>query len=153
ACGGGGYANHAEINFVPRNLAVRIPSEVSTVAASLTTIGAIALQGVRQAGVQVGEAVAVIGTGLVGVLTVQILRAAACRVVALALSHGRRAGAKNSGPHLALLTDDVALTSKVKAFSRSGVAAVIIAAATDSVAPAELAAEILRDRGRLVVVG
>src|SRR5262249_23451462 len=153
ACGGGGYANHAEINFVPCNLAVRIPSEVSTVAASLTTIGAIALQGVRQASVQVGEAVAVIGTGLVGILTVQILRAAGCRVVALDLSHERAARGKEFGAHLAVPTDDVALTSKVKAFSRYGVDAAIIAAATDSTAPAELAAEILRDRGRLVVVG
>ena len=66
ACGGGTYANHAEVNFVPRNLAVHIPSQVSTLAASLTTIGAIALQGFRQAEVRIGETVAVIGAGLVG---------------------------------------------------------------------------------------
>jgi len=73
ACAGGTYANHAEINFVPRNLAVRIPSQCRPAAASLTTIGAIAMQGVRQAKVAIGETVAVIGAGLVGMLTIQIL--------------------------------------------------------------------------------
>ena len=153
ACGGGGYANHAEINFVPRNLAALIPSEVSITAASLTTIGAIALQGVRQSDVHVGETVAVIGAGLVGVLTIQILRAAGCRVVALDLSPQRVARAKEFGAHLSLPTDDPALNSKVKAFSRYGVDAAIITAATESAAPAELAAAILRDRGRIIVVG
>ena len=89
ACGGGSYANHAEINFVPRNLAVHIPLQVSTLAASLTTIGAIALQGFRQANLHIGETVAVIGAGLVGVLTIQIARAAGCRVVAIDLSPTR----------------------------------------------------------------
>src|SRR2546427_8111248 len=79
ACGGVTYAGSARINFVPRNLAVRIPSQVSSAAASLTTIGAIALQGFRQANLGVGETVAVIGAGLVGVLTLQIARAAGCR--------------------------------------------------------------------------
>lgn len=153
ACGGGGYANHAEINFVPRNLAVPIPAEVSAAAASLTTIGAIALQGVRQAGVHVGETVAVIGAGLVGVLTVQILRAAGCRVVALDLSPQRVARAGEFGARLALATDDSSLASKIKAFSRYGVDAAIITAATESAAPTELAAAILRDRGRIIVVG
>jgi polar amino acid transport system substrate-binding protein len=153
ACAGGTYANHAEINFVPRNLAVRIPSQVSSVAASLTTIGAIAMQGVRQAEVGVGETVAVIGAGLVGVLTIQILRAAGCRVVAIDLSPQRVERAAEHGAHLAVAANDPTLASSIKLFSRYGVDAAILTAATDSVEPAEMAAKILRDRGRIIVVG
>jgi len=153
ACGGGTYANHAEINFVPRNLAARIPSQVSTVAASLTTIGAIAMQGVRQAKVGIGETVAVIGAGLVGVLTTQILRAAGCRVVAIDLSPQRVKRAADFGAHLAVAADDPTLESSIKEFSRYGVDAAILTAATDSTEPAEMAAKILRDRGRIIVVG
>src|SRR5467141_2598598 len=153
ACAGGTYANHAEINFVPRNLAVPIPSQVPTMAASLTTIGAIALQGVRQAEVGIGETVAVVGAGLVGVLTIQILRAAGCRVVAIDLSPQRVKRAADFGAHLAVAADDPTLASSIKEFSRYGVDAAILAAATDSVEPAEMAAKILRDRGRIIVVG
>src|SRR5467141_792480 len=153
ACAGGTYANHAEINFVPRNLAVRIPPQVSSAAASLTTIGAIAMQGVRQAEAGIGETVAVIGAGLVGVLTIQILRAAGCRVVAIDLSPQRVKRAADFGAHLAVAADDPTLASSIKEFSRYGVDAAILAAATDSVEPAEMAARILRDRGRIIVVG
>src|SRR5438093_9760985 len=153
ACGGGTYANHAEINFVPRNLAVRIPSQVSSAAASLTTIGAIAMQGVRQAEVGIGETVAVIGAGLVGVLTIQILRAAGCRVVAIDLSPQRVKRAAEFGSHLTVAANDPTLPSCIKEFSRYGVDAAILTAATDSVEPAEMAAKILRDRGRIIVVG
>src|SRR2546422_1499173 len=153
ACGGGSYANHAEINFVPRNLAVHIPSQVSTAAASLTTIGAIALQGFRQADVGIGETVAVIGAGLVGVLTIQIARAAGCRVVAIDLSPQRVERAVEFGAHLAVAANDPALVSSIKEFSRYGVDAAILTAATDSAEPVEMAAKILRDRGRIIVVG
>jgi len=153
ACGGGAYANHAEINFVPRNLVVQIPAQVSTAAASLTTIGAIALQGFRQADVGIGETVAVIGAGLVGVLTIQIVRAAGCRVVAIDVSPQRVKKAIEFGAHLALAADDPVLVSSIKEFSRYGVDAAILTAATDSAEPAEMAAKILRDRGRIIVVG
>jgi len=153
ACGGGTYANHAEINFVPRNLTVHIPSHVSMAAASLTTIGAIALQGFRQADVGIGETVAVIGAGLVGVLTMQIARAAGCRVVAIDLSPQRVQRAAEFGAHLAVAANDSTLESSIKEFSRYGVDAAILTAATDSAEPAEMAAKILRDRGRIIVVG
>lgn len=153
ACAGGTYANHAEINFIPRQLAVPIPPEVSTAAAALTTIGAIALQGFRQANVAIGESVAVIGAGLVGVLTIQIARAAGCRVVAIDLSPERVERTKEFGAQLALNANDPALASRVREFSRYGVDAAILTAATDSAAPAEMAAAILRDRGRIIVVG
>src|SRR5947209_9098408 len=76
ACAGGGYANHCEINFIPQNLAVRVPDSVSLDTASLTTIGAIAMQGLRQAQVAFGDTAAVIVSGLVGVLAIQLARAA-----------------------------------------------------------------------------
>ena len=153
ACAGVGYANHCEVNFVPCNLAVRVPENVSLEAAALTTIGAIAMQGVRQADVAVGETVAVIGAGLVGVLAIQILRAAGCRVIAIDLSSERAANAIALGAHLGLSTSDPALESAVKSFSRYGVDAALITAATKSAEPLELAAKLLRDRGRISVIG
>src|SRR5439155_19517710 len=104
ACAGGGYANHCEVNWVPRNLAVHVPDSVAMDAASLTTIGAIAAQGLRQAQVAFGETVIVIGAGLVGVLTMQLARAAGCRVIAVDLDEARAANATSLGAHLALLS-------------------------------------------------
>ncbi len=153
ACAGSGYASHGEINFVPANLAVLVPRDVSLEAASLTTIGAIAMQGVRQANVTFGETVAVIGVGLVGVLTIQILRAAGCRVVAIDVSRQRAAQAMSLGAQLGLGTDDPGLEHAVKDFSRYGVDAALITAATKSADPLELAAKLLRDRGRISIVG
>jgi predicted dehydrogenase/threonine dehydrogenase-like Zn-dependent dehydrogenase len=153
ACGGVGYASHSEINYVPTNLVVRVPSSVSLEAASLTTIGAIAVQGVRQANVTFGETVAVIGVGLVGVLTIQILRATGCRVIAIDVSSERAANAVSLGAHLGLCTTEYGLENAIATFSRYGVDAALITAATKSADPLELAAKILRDRGRICVVG
>jgi predicted dehydrogenase/threonine dehydrogenase-like Zn-dependent dehydrogenase len=153
ACAGVGYASHSEINFVPANLAVHVPDNVSLQAASLTTIGAIAVHGVRQANVTFGETVAVIGVGLVGVLAIQVLRAAGCRVIAIDVSRERAGKAIDLGAHLGLNTGDPGLESAIASFSRYGVDAVLITAATKSAEPLELAAKLLRDRGRISVVG
>jgi predicted dehydrogenase/threonine dehydrogenase-like Zn-dependent dehydrogenase len=150
ACGGCG---HCEINLVPRNLAVHVPHNVGLDAAALTTIGSIAMQGVRQANVTFGETVAVIGAGLVGVLTVQIARAAGCRVIAIDLSPERAARAVEFGAHLGLTSNDPGLASTIAVFSRYGVDAALITAATPSAEPLELAAKLMRDRGRVVIVG
>jgi predicted dehydrogenase/threonine dehydrogenase-like Zn-dependent dehydrogenase len=153
ACAGAGYANHSEVNFVPRNLAVRVPENVSLEAAAVTTIGAIAMQGVRQADVRFGETVAVIGAGLIGILAIQILRAAGCRVIAIDLSSQRAEKAMALGAQLGLCTSDPELERAVESFSRYGVDAALITAATRSAEPLELAAKLLRDRGRVSVVG
>ncbi len=153
ACAGAGYANHSELNWVPENLAVRVPDNVALDAASLTTIGAIAMQGLRQAQLNFGECVVVIGAGLVGVLTILLARAAGCRVIAIDLDSSRVERALTFGAQLALLGSDVRLASAVQEFSRYGPDAAIITAATRSADPLELAAKILRDRGRIVVVG
>jgi predicted dehydrogenase/threonine dehydrogenase-like Zn-dependent dehydrogenase len=153
ACAGAGYASHCEINFVPANLAVRIPDNVSLQAASLTTIGAIAVQGVRQANVTFGETVAVIGVGLVGVLAIQVLRAAGCRVIAVDVSSERATQSMAFGAHLGLSTNEPALENAAKTFSRYGVDAALITAASKSADPLELAAKLLRDRGRISIIG
>lgn len=153
ACAGGGYANHSEINFVPRNLVARVPEGVPLDAAALTTIGAIALQGLRQAQVSFGDNVAVIGAGLVGVLTMQLAKAAGCRVLAIDLSSQRVERAKQLGADLCLSSEDRDTPRAVKEFTRYGADVAIITAATRSNEPIELAAEIVRDRGRIVIVG
>jgi polar amino acid transport system substrate-binding protein len=153
ACGGGGYANHSEVNWIPCNLAVRVPDSVPLDAASLTTIGAIATQGLRQAQVRFGDTVVVIGAGLVGVLTMQLARAAGCRVIAIDLDAARVEKAASLGANLALLANDPHLQAVALDFSRYGADAAIVTAATPSAEPLELAAQLLRDRGRIVVVG
>ena len=97
-----GYANHAEFNFVPRNLCAKIPEGFSYADAAFATIGAIALQGVRQAQPLIGERVVVIGLGLIGLLTVQILKANGCAVLGVDPDEERaalatRLGARRSG--------------------------------------------------------
>lgn len=135
ACGGQDYASHAEIVCVPQNLCAKIPEGVAFEHAAFTTLGAIALQGVRQADVRLGENVAVIGLGLVGQLTVQLLRAAGCRV----FGHDLKPAA-------------VALAG-VEPAQPDSMDAVIITASTTSNEPLTLAGTLCRDRGRVVMVG
>ncbi|MGH9539968.1 MAG: zinc-binding dehydrogenase, partial [Terriglobales bacterium] len=153
ACAGAGYASHCEVNFIPKNLAVRVPDAVSLEAAALSAIGAIALQGFRQSRAALGEVVAVIGAGLVGVLTIQLAKAAGCRVVALDLDRERAERALQFGADLALCPQERDTAMRVKEFARYGADAAIITAASSSAEPIELAANISRDRGRIVVVG
>lgn len=153
ACAGVGYANHSGINFVPKNLLVKIPAAVNLAAAALTAIGAIAVQGLRQSDVRFGETVAVIGAGLVGVLTIQLAKAAGCRVVAIDTNQDRVNRALELGADLAVSSKDSSTAQSVTEFSRYGADAIIITAATPSNDPIELAAEIARDRGRIVIVG
>lgn len=152
ACAGAGIANHAEYNAVPELLAAAVPEGVSPEAAAYATVGAIALQGIRNAEVRVGECAAVIGLGLLGQLAVQLLRAAGCRVVGLDPVEERRRLASQHGAELVLSPASGA--AAVREFTRGlGADAVIITAATASNAPIELAAELARDRARVVMVG
>jgi len=154
ACAGAGHANHAEVNYIPRLLATRVPEGVSAEAAAYTTVGTIALQGVRNADVRFGETAVVLGLGLIGQLTVQILKASGCRVVGLDLSPQRVELAAQHGADLALVPGGEQTTSEVMSFTRGrGADAVLITAATESNAPVEQAAELARDRARVVMVG
>lgn len=153
ACAGTGYANHAEINFVPRNLAVRVPAGVPLDQAALTTIGAIAMQGLRQGGAVFGETIAVIGAGLVGVLTIALAKAAGCRVIAIDADSERAQRAAAFGADGVFVSTDPHLPTSVRQLAPFGVDVCILTAATPSSEPIELAANIARDRGRIVVVG
>ena len=153
ACAGVSFATHSEVNFVPKNLAVHVPNNVSLAAASLAAIGAIAVQGLRQGQVVFGENVVVIGAGLVGAITVQLSKAAGCKVIAVDVDPERVLHAVEMGANLGLAADDTLLPAKVNDFTKYGADVAIITAASRSTAPIELAAKLLRDRGRIVVVG
>jgi predicted dehydrogenase/threonine dehydrogenase-like Zn-dependent dehydrogenase len=153
ACAGAGYASHAEVNFVPRNLAAKVPEGVSLEAASLTTIGAIAMQGLRQSEASFGETVVVIGAGLLGILTIQLARAAGCRIIAVDADPSRAKQALGFGADMGLTMADDAILRKIVDQTKYGADAAIVTAGSNSVEPVEFAATVLRDRGRIVVVG
>ncbi len=154
ACAGVGYANHAEVVAVPQNLCVKLAPSTDLKAACYNTLGAIALQGIRQADLRLGESCAVIGLGLIGQLTCVMLRASGVRTfgvdidqvaVETARKHSCDEAWQRSSTGIA---DDVArLTSGL------GVDAVIITAATSNLDPVNFAGEIARKKGRIVVVG
>ncbi len=157
ACAGAGYATHAEVNFVPKNLTVPIPKRqtgewIGFDEASFTTLGAIALHGVRLAQPQLGDKAVVIGLGAIGLLAVQILRAHGCRVAGVDLNAVRCETARTLGARIVGAPADVG--AAVKSWTRElGADLVLIAAAADGNEPAVLAADLLRDKGRIVAVG
>jgi predicted dehydrogenase/threonine dehydrogenase-like Zn-dependent dehydrogenase len=153
ACAGAGYANHGEVNFIPRNLAVHVPDSVPLEHAAISTIGAIAIQGLRQGEIRFGETVLVIGVGLVGILAVQLARAAGCRIVAIDINPERVRKAMEVGAHAGFTASDPRLTELVNEFSRYGADVALITAATRSSEPLDTATRLLRDRGRAVIVG
>jgi predicted dehydrogenase/threonine dehydrogenase-like Zn-dependent dehydrogenase len=152
ACGGAGYANHAELNYVPRNLAVRLPDGLDPEAASFATVGAIAMQGVRQAEVQLGHRVGVIGLGLLGQLTVQILKASGARVLCTDIAPAKLELARKLGADVAVAPDRFAAEA-LNMGDGHGLDAVIITASTSSNQPVETAGEACRYKGKVVVVG
>ncbi len=154
ACAGAGYANHAEYLYVPGNLCVRIPEDVSFEDAAYTTLGAIALQGFRQSGAVLGDRVAVIGLGLLGLLTVQIARAAGCQIIGFDLDESKTELARSQGAAIAgVLGADDPVTLMDTFSDGLGADAVIITASTSSNEPLELAGLLARDRAAVVVVG
>jgi predicted dehydrogenase len=151
ACAGGGYAVHAEYNLAPRNLLTPLPDSVDFESAAFTTLGAIALHGFRLAEPQLGENVAVIGLGLLGLLTVQLAAAAGCRVWGVDTNPERVALAEQFG--VAACSRQNAEDS-ARAFSANrGFDSVIICADTSSNDPVELAGAIARDRAKIVATG
>lgn len=157
ACGGDQFALHAEYNWVPKNLCIPIPDAVSDEHAAFTTVGAIALQGFRQSDARLGETACVIGLGLVGQLLVQILAAAGVQTVGVDPVADRCKLAEAGGAKLACGSegdDRQTLLDGISRLTRGhGVDHVLLAASTDSNRPVELAAEISRDRARIVDIG
>jgi predicted dehydrogenase len=154
ACAGAGYANHAEAVVVPQNLVVSVPHGLELAAAATVTLGAIALQGVRRVQPTLGEVVGVIGLGIIGQLTVQILRAAGCRVVGVDLKASRVETARRLGMDEGWVASDGDPEARVRALTGGfGLDAVILTAATASHEPINLAMRLARRKGRVVVVG
>lgn len=154
ACAGAQCAHHAEIINVPRNLTVKIPGEVPFADASVVTLGAIAMQGVRRANPTLGETVVVIGLGVIGQLTAQILKAAGCRVVVSDLDESRIETALRHGADYAIRPNkesDVETTLRLT--EGFGADAVIVTAATSSDTVVSTAFRMCRKKGRVVVVG
>jgi predicted dehydrogenase/threonine dehydrogenase-like Zn-dependent dehydrogenase len=152
ACAGAGRANHAEVVSVPANLVAPVPDGVPFEDAAFTTLGAIAMQGVRRTEPTLGERVVVAGLGLLGLMTVQILRASGCRVLGVEPVAGRRRLAEELGAERAVEPDDAA--AAVRAWTDGiGADSVVITASTPSDAVVNSGVELLRRKGRLVPVG
>jgi predicted dehydrogenase/threonine dehydrogenase-like Zn-dependent dehydrogenase len=154
ACGGAGYASHAEYVAVPTNLCVRLHPGANLRDAAYNTVGAIALQGIRQADLRLGETCAVIGLGLIGHLTSLMLRASGVRVVGIDVAPSAVELAKEHCVDAGFATDEPGLEGKIEEFTGGiGADAVIIAAGTSSEGPINLAGRIARPKGKVVIVG
>ena len=141
------------MNYIPRNLAVKIPEGLDYDAACFVTMGAIAMQGVRLAQLELGERVVVVGLGLVGQIAAQLARCAGATVLATDLDPAKTELAHKLGAHH-VVNDPQELARTVAAFTDGhGADAVLICAATKSDDPIRVAAEISRLKGRVIVVG
>lgn len=143
-CGGAGFANHAEYCFVPRNLVVRIPDGVNFEDASIATVASIALQGIRQCELKLGETICVIGLGLLGQIAVQLAKASGCKVIGFDPTRST---------DNCLCVKDGLREAALAMTDGYGVDAVLITAATKSNEPVTVASEICRKKGRVVVTG
>src|ERR1700683_1081319 len=145
---------HAELVCVPKNLCARIPDRMADQRAAFTGLAAIGLQGIRLANPTLGECVVVTGLGLIGLLTVQMLRAQGCRVLGIDFDPQRLALARQFGAEVVNPDAGEDVLATAKSFSRGrGVDAVIITASTKSNEPVNQAAKMCRKRGRIVLVG
>lgn len=145
---------HAEVVSVPKNLCCRIPDDVSDEEAAFTVLGAIGLQGIRLAEPTLGESFVVTGLGLIGLLTVQLLRAHGCRVLGLDFDRQKLELARRCGASVVNLAEGEDPIAAANAFSRGrGIDGVLITASTSSSEPVHQAATMCRKRARIVLVG
>jgi polar amino acid transport system substrate-binding protein len=153
ACAGAG-AVHAEVVTVPKNLCVKLADDVLLNEAAFTTLGAIALQGIRQADLQLGESCAVIGLGLLGQLTIQMLNAAGVQSIGIDIDKNMVALAQELGASHALERNTEGVENSIRELTKGyGVDAVIITAATSSTDPVDFAGELCRHKGKVIIVG
>jgi predicted dehydrogenase/threonine dehydrogenase-like Zn-dependent dehydrogenase len=154
ACAGSQWAHHAEIIRVPRNLAVPIPEALDLLTASTVTLGAIALQGVRRAQPTLGETFVVIGLGILGQLTCQILKANGCHVIGTDPQNERVKMAQNLGLNYGVVPESDENFEQVSRLTDgTGADGVIITAASSSNAIISMAFKMCRKKGRVVLVG
>lgn len=152
ACGGADFANHAEFVAIPKNLLVKIPDDVSDEEGAFATVGSIALQGVRLAEPMLGETFLVLGLGLIGQITVQLLQANGCRVIATDIDPMLVNQAESFGAIGINSASDVSHICK-DLTAGHGVDGVLVCAGTASNQPIELCGDVTREKGRVVVVG
>jgi predicted dehydrogenase len=152
ACFGGGYATHSEVNYIPKNMAVKLSSDKYLRESSLGAIAGIAIEGIKQADIGVGENVAVIGLGLIGQIAIQILKASGCKVIGIEPDKYKRELANECGCDVVLNPDDN-MQSVIDFTNGHGVDKVLITAATKSNGPITQAGEIIRDRGIISAIG
>ncbi len=151
---GGGYAIHAEYVLVPKNLVVKIPEDVNMDEASSATIGAIALHGVRRASLTIGEYGVVIGCGIIGLFTVQILKAAGIKVAAIDIDKRRLEKAKKLGADIVINPSEEDSVLMVRQWSDGmGADAVLFTAAVGSKKPLADSFKMCRKKGKVVLVG
>jgi predicted dehydrogenase/threonine dehydrogenase-like Zn-dependent dehydrogenase len=158
ACAGAGYASHAELVVVPSNLVIKVPENVDLADASFTTIGSIALHALRLSCLQPGESIAIIGTGLIGLIAVQIAKNVFnSKVIAIDIDNERITLAKKLGADDGLVATSVdykSIANRVLELTNgTGVDAALVTATSKSSKPVNLGLELLRDRGKLVIVG
>jgi predicted dehydrogenase/threonine dehydrogenase-like Zn-dependent dehydrogenase len=154
ACGGAGYANHSEINFVPKNLCAKVPEGVILKEAAFTTIASIAMQGFRQTESRIGENVAVIGLGLLGQILVQIIKANGCRVFGFDISQKKCDMAIKNGAFFANVADKTNFEEEISTLTGGiGCDSVILTTGTSSNDPIILAGKISRDKATIVDIG
>ena len=154
ACGGADYASHASFVSVPQNLVAKVPDNVTLEEAAFTTLGAIALQGVRQAAPTLGENVCVIGLGLLGQITCQLLHANGCKVFGIDISNASVEFTNKHKYAIAYNRSDGNLKSAALDFSNGyGFDKVVITAGAPNNDPIVLATELLRKKGQLILVG
>lgn len=154
ACAGAGYANHAEVVAVPVNLCVKLAEDADLSLACYNTLGAIALQGVRQADMRLGETCAVIGLGLIGQIACLELRASGVNVIGIDVSAEAVKMAQEHCADLAIVRGDAGIEQQIESYTGGiGVDCVIIAAATPSLDPINFAGAICRRKGKVVVLG
>ena len=154
ACAGAGYANHAEVNFVPQNLVALIPDGVSYSTAAFATLGAIALQGIRRLSPTLGEQIVVVGLGLVGQLTVQLLRVSGCRIFGVDLLQSRIDLARTFGMEDGIRPDVRDPGQAVQDWSaRVGADGVVICASGGNASLLNRSFDLCRPKGRLVLIG
>ena len=154
AMAGAGAASHAEINLIPASLAAAVPDGVADEEAAFATLAAIAMHGVRNMGLSLGDVAAVVGTGLIGLLAVQLLALAGARVVALDVRADRLALARRLGAELTIDLGRGDAEAEIGSLSAGrGADGVLIAAASPSSEPLATAAAIARDRARVVLLG
>lgn len=154
ACVGAGFASHAEVVWVPEKLCIKLPDNVSHEEAAFVMLGGIAMEGIRLADLTFGENVTVIGLGLLGLITVQILNAYGCEVIGIDIDENKINMAKDLGLHLGLVSgkDDVlaSIGNYTKGF---GTDAVIITAASNDNSTIDIAEKIARKKGKIILVG